>query len=311
MDRVWVGVDVSKRHLDVFAQSRFMQFSNDEAGVSELIEQLQAVEGCHAVVEATGGYEQLVVRRLIEAGFAASIVNPVQARQFCRAMGQAAKTDKIDARMLAEFGAVRQPSKTVLPSEEEEKIKVLSGRRDQVIAMIRQEKCALEHASDWVRDRIEAHLERLEEESSELQDEIDATFRKSELLSDMRTVLMEERGVGRVVSTAVLANMPELGRIKGKQASALAGLAPYAHDSGQKRGRRKCKGGRPQLRAALYMAALTAGRFNPKIKPLYDRLTAAGRPKKTVLIACARKLLVILNAVARDHLEARSRPLAA
>lgn len=308
MDQTWVGVDVSKKHLDVFADGRFEQFGNEASGVSELRQWLGQFGPCHVIVEATGGYEQLVLRQLSDAGVAVSLVNPARVRQFARAMGKLAKTDRLDASILARYGEVRQPTVAVLAGPELEKIQRLSVRRRQLNQMIRQEKCALEQVDRSVRHTIEQHLEWLEEAMAQLQQQIDEAFSSHAPLATIRKVLMDQPGVGKVVSSALVAEMPELGRVNGKQAAALAGLAPFNRDSGQMRGRRTCWGGRPELRAALYMAALTAGRWNPKIKPLYDRLTAAGRPKKTVLIACARKLLVILNAIIRDHLRAQAVP---
>lgn len=306
MEQIWVGVDVSKRHLDVAieGETKVRRVANSAEAHQQLADELEALGAVQVVMEATGGYQREVHCVLHGRGIGVSVVHPRQVREFAGAMGKLAKTDRIDAGVLVRFGHACRPSLAEPTSGKLRQIQVLQGRRRQVVGMLRQEKCAMEQADELVRPCIEAHLEELEEQIVLLDKRLDACFVAEPVLQQGREVLQREQGVGPVVSMVVMAHVPELGRINRKQVAALAGLAPYNRDSGQMRGKRTCWGGRAEVRTALFMAALTASRHNPKIKPLFERLTARGKSKKTVLIACARQLLVVLNAAMREHLAA-------
>jgi transposase len=299
-----VGIDVSKENLDVdFAPTREpFRLGNDAAGHAALIQRLSAMEVRVIVVEATGGYERLVVAELAAAGLPVVVVNPRQVRDFARALGRLAKTDRIDATVLADFGAAIQPPQRPLADAETREMQEKLTRRRQIVAMITAETNRLEHATTAsVRQSIAAVLKVLGTYLDQIEDELDQAIRQSAVWQEKAEILQSTPGVGPQTTRLLLIQVPELGRCSRQQIAALVGVAPLNRDSGKFRGRRTIWGGRGEVRACLYMATLNATRFNPRIRPHYQRLLAAGKCKKLALTACMRKLLTILNAMVRDR----------
>lgn len=296
---VTVGIDVAKATLDVWAtgEARGWTVRNDEVGLAELTQQLQSRSVRLVVLEATGGYEYAAVVALSVAGMAVAVVNPRQARDFARATGQLAKTDRIDARVLARFGAAIEPEARPLPSEETRELDHLVTRRRQVRDMLQAEKNRRDLARGTVKGHIEAHIAWLEDQVATVEKELRTRIEASPLWRAKEDLLRSVPGVGPTVAFTLLAELPELGTLTGREISALVGVAPFAKDSGTLRGKRVIWGGRASVRTALYMAAVSASCHNPLLKAFYQRLLAAGKAKKLALIACLRKLLVILNAM--------------
>jgi transposase len=282
-------------------QGKVWRVSNDEAGFAQLLPQLQKLSPALVVLEATGGYERGVTAALAEAGIPVAVVNPRQVRDFARATGILAKTDVLDAKVLAHFGAAVRPQARGLAEEELAHLRELVGRRRQVVEMLTAEKNRLRQTGRTVRERIKQHIAFLEAELEESNHDLDALLHQSPLWREREDLLQSAPGIGPVVSLTLVAELPELGTLSGKQIAALVGVAPLNRDSGRRRGQRTVWGGRAEVRAVLYMATLAATRFNPVIQSVYQRLLAAGKPKKVALVACMRKLLVILNAMLKHH----------
>jgi transposase len=302
--QIFIGLDVSKQKLDVAVrpQGRHFVTSNDDRGIKLLVKRLVALKPQLIVLEASGGYEFLVTAALAEAQLPVALINPLAVRKFAGATGKLAKTDKIDAQVLAHFAEAVKPEPRPLPDQEHQVLKAALQRRLQVVKMIGQEENRLEKTYiPAVRRDIQEHLTWLRRRLEQLDRELNDQIRQSPLWRDRDRLLQSCIGIGPVVSLAIIAQMPELGRLSGKQASALAGVAPYNRDSGRFRGKRMIRGGRSYLRRMLYMAAVVAARFNPVIRAFYQRLLAAGKPKKLALTACMRKLLLILNAMAKNN----------
>ena len=301
---VFIGIDVAKATLDVAelpGSAGGQRFPNDEAGHRQLLERV-ARHGAAArvVLEATGGYERAVVAALAAAGVQVVLVNPRQVRDFARATGQLAKTDRLDAQVLARFAERVRPAPRPLPDEATQVLRELVTRRQQVLAMLGAEQQRASHArAAALRRAIGRHIAWLQRQLRQLDDDLDDQIRHSPLWRAQEDLLRSVPGIGPVVSQVLLAELPELGSLTRKQIAALVGLAPLARDSGTLRGRRTIWGGRAPVRRVLYMAALVAVRWNPVIRACYARLRTAGKPAKLALIACARKLLVILNAILR------------
>lgn len=294
-----VGIDVSKERLDVCSLPDGGTFSvaNDRAGIDELIARLlEGVRPELVVLEATGKYE-----RPAAVAVAVAVVNPRQARDFAKAAGRLAKTDRIDAQVLARFAGAVGPRPSVLPDEEARVLQDILLRRRQLLEMMVAEKNRLQMASEAVARRIAAHVRWLEKELSRVDRELDEAVRESETWRANEELLRSVPGVGPVLARTLLAELPELGTLPRRRLCALVGVAPFNRDSGTFRGKRQVWGGRAPVRAALYMGALVATRHNPLIREFYERLLAAGKPKKVALVACMRKLLSILNAVMRDR----------
>jgi transposase len=300
---VYVGIDVAKDWLDVAQRpgGEAWRVSSDEKGVVALVERLKGVRPTLVVLEATGGLQIPAVAALAAAGLRTVVVNPRQVRQFAGATGRLAKTDAIDAQVLAQFGEAVRPEVRPLPDAATQELSALVARRRQLIEMLTAEKNRLRLATKKVRSNIEAHIRWLEGELLDLEGGLGDVIRSSPVWRERDNLLRSVPGVGPVLSSVLLADLPELGRLNRKEIAALAGVAPLNRDSGQFRGRRTVWGGRSQVRAALYMAALVAARFNPVIRAFYQRLQAAGKPKKVALTACMRKLLTMLNAMTRDQ----------
>lgn len=306
--QVVVGIDVSKAHLDIYVSGGGLsksRFSNDEEGQTALAVELSPLGPMLVLLEASGGYEAETVQVLVLAGLRVAVVNPRQARDFAKAMGTLAKTDRLDARLLCDLAAVvarRDDLSRFLsaPADKERlDLQALVSRRRQLLGMLVAEKQRLSQARPAVRPSIKALLAAIESQIEEIDRELKHKVKAN--YTDLADLLRSAKGVGPVFATAIIAELPEIGRLSRCEIASLVGVAPFARDSGVMRGKRQIAGGRSQLRRALYMATLSAIRFNPAIRPFYDRLVAAGKPKKVALVACMRKLLTILNAMARDN----------
>lgn len=296
---VTVGIDVAKARLDVATRPRgeAWQVPNDEAGVAALVARLRGLAPALVVLEATGGLERLAAAALAAAGLPVAVVNPRQVRAFARAVGQLAKTDALDAALLARFGEAVRPPPRPLPDAAQQALAALLARRRQVVTMLTAERQRLGAALPAVRRRVQAHVAWLEGELAALDADLGDALRASPSWQAKDDLLRSVPGVGPVVALTLLAELPELGALDRKRLAALVGVAPLNADSGARRGQRLVWGGRGRVRAALYMAALVATRFNPVLRAFYQRLLAAGKAKKVALTACMRKLLLILNAL--------------
>jgi transposase len=308
----FVGIDVAKDKLDiaVLGEKKASQVGNDEAGIVKLIQKLQKLELELIVVEATGGYQRAVVLGLYEAGLPVAVVNPSRVRQYARASGLHAKTDKLDAFNLVEFGKQMKPRKFEAKSEAGRYVSALLVRRRQVEEMVKAEKSRLRTVFTQMRGSVERMIEVLKEEIKQLEKELDKFMKENEEWQVQEQILTSAKGVGRVTAATLLAELPELGKLDRKKIAALVGLAPMNSDSGKKRGYRKTKGGRSVVRSALYMSTLVATRYNPLIQAQYQELLRRGKVKKVALTACMRKFLTILNAMMRDKAPFRQTVLA-
>ncbi len=297
-----VGIDVSKAKLDVAIgdnQSLFT-FANTDKGLKELITKLPKKQRTLIILEATGGYERFAAMYLRKKKFAVAVVNAKRVRDFAKASGKLAKTDGIDAQVIRQFGQAFNPTAQPLLEEEEVQRQENISRRNQLVKILSLEKQHMEHASQANKKRIHKHLRYLENELVAIEKELKESFHQDEILKDKLERLDEIKGVGEVTAMNVLIHLPELGKVNHKEISALAGVAPFNKDSGQSKGKREIWGGRAPVRAALYMAALTAIKFNAGIKRFYDQLVGRGKLKKVALVACMRKLIIIMNAIMRD-----------
>jgi transposase len=294
---VFVGIDISKETLDVaiFGRETTWHFDRDEAGISQLVDLITPANPQLIVMEATGGLEIAVATGLAEASLPVSVVNPSRVREFAKAIGQLAKTDRIDAHLNAHFAAVIRPAVIGQKSEHQNLLSALVRRRKQVIGIITAEKNRLSTTWEPLRERVIAHIAWLEEEVEALGQEIRDLILADPVWKEKEKILQSVPGIGPVTAATLLAELPELGTVSRQKVAALAGVAPFNRDSGRRRGKRRTFGGRGQVRRALYMAALTASRRNPVIKRFYQRLLANGKEKKVVLTACMRKLLSIVN----------------
>ena len=299
---VVVGIDVSKAQLDTAfgAEAEVVALANDAAGISQLLERLKGVRPSLVVMEASGGYETAAATAIAAAGWRLAVVNPRQVRDFARATGRLAKTDRIDARVLAAFGKAIAPHVTSLPDEDAQALQGLLLRRQQLVAMRAQEYQRLEHARSVMRNNITKHIDWLDQEIDKLDVDLTAGLRKSPAWRAKDELLRSLKGIGRITSGTLLVALPELGRLDRREIAALVGLAPFNRDSGTLRGRRSIYGGRARIRTLLYMAATTAIRCNPVIRAFYERLKSRGKPHKVALVACMRKMLTILNAMVRE-----------
>jgi transposase len=298
---VWVGIDVSKDQLDVAlgVEGPAWSVSNDEPGIETLVEDLCARPCELIVLEATGGFEVPVTTALAAADLPVVVINPRQGRDFARAIGQLAKTDRIDARVLAFFAERVRPEQRRLATEEARLLDALLTRRRQILTMITAERNRQGFAPAPLKKAIEKHIRWLKRELDKVDTDLGKAIQASPVWRTRETLFQSVPGVGPVVSRTLIAELPELGHLNRKQIAALVGVAPLARDSGKHKGRRMIFGGRASVRQALYMAALVASRRNPTIRTFYQRLIASGKPPKVALTACMRKLLTILNAIAR------------
>jgi transposase len=300
----FIGIDVSKVHLDVHVRPTGETFrvAYDDAGLAMLLERLSGREGAMVVLEATGGYEVRVAATLANAGLAVAVVNPRQIRDFARARGQLAKTDTLDARVIALFGEAVRPPARPMPDDQARALAEVIARRRQLVDMLGAEQNRRRLVRDGrVQREVDAHIAWLEASLSRLDHELTTLMRSTPLWRATDDLLRSVPGIGPVTACTLIADLPELGRLDRRRIAALVGLAPFARDSGAFRGRRMIGGGRGHVRRVLYMATVTAIRYNPAIRVFYSRLRAAGRPAKVALTAAMRKLLTILNAMLRDH----------
>ena len=302
-EAIYVGIDVAKAQVDVAVRpvDEGWTVSNDDAGVRQLVSRLKTLEPVMVVLEASDGIELPLVASMALEELPVVVVNPRQVRDFARATGKLAKTDALDAAVLAHFGEAVKPPVRPLRDAETQALNSLAARRHQVMSMIVSEKNRLGIAATAVCPRIEAHIEWLQRELDDLDRDLRQTLRQSPVWREKDDLLRTVPGVGEQISLTLLAYLPELGALDRRQIAALVGVAPFNRDSGTMRGRRTIWGGRARVRAALYMGALVATRHNPVIKDFYLRLSAAGKPKKLALTACMRKLLVILNSMLKHR----------
>ena len=302
MDTIVVGIDVSKDRLDVHVRPAGMalSFGRDATGIEALIGELTSVAPLVIAVEATGGFETVVVASLAAAGLPVVVVNPAQVRAFATALGQRAKTDPIDAAVSAHFAAATKPQVRELPDAATQALADLVARRRQIIQMIVAERAREKRASARARKSIVRLLKTLQSELSALDVDIDESVRGSAVWREKEDLLASVPGVGPTIARTMLAEMPELGSLDRRQIAALAGLAPFTRQSGKWRGKSFISGGRASVRAILFMGAMTAMRWNPTLRAFHQRLRSAGKPKMVAIIAVARKLLTILNAILRD-----------
>jgi transposase len=298
---VYIGIDVSKSTLDICTSGgEVWQTPNDAGAVEALCARLAALQPALVVLEATGGYELRAAGALAAAGLPVAVVNPRQVRSYARSVGQLAKTDKIDARILVRFAAAVHPEPRPLPDAETREIEALITRRRQLVAMIMAEENRLSAAPPITRKEIKTHISWLRRQLAKINESIDDSVRRSPIWRIKDDLLQSVPGIGSTTSSTLLALLPELGALDKKQIAALVGVAPFNRDSGTLRGRRTVWGGRARVRTALYMAALVGTRWNPTLKAFYDRLRAGGKPFKVAIVACMHKLLIIVNAIIRD-----------
>ena len=303
MQEIFVGIDVSKARLDVWMSSAQAVWSvpNDEAGVDALVARLIPLAPTLVVLEATGGLQRLLVARLLAGGLPLAVVNPRQVRDFAKSLGQLAKTDALDARVLCRFGAAVRPAQRALPDDTAQAFADQLARRRQLMEMLVMEKVRLKQSHNReVRRDLKEHIDYLDKQIRSSDAGLHQSVERSPAWQAKRDLLQEVAGVGPMTVLTLLADLPELGTLDRKQIAALVGVAPLNRDSGTLRGRRTVWGGRAQVRHTLYMATLTAVRYNPMLRVFYERLRAAGKAAKVALVACMRKLLTILNAMLRE-----------
>lgn len=306
----FVGIDVSKAQLDVALRPAQDQatFTHDDAGLQALSARLAAVQPTLIVLEATGGLERPVVRALVAAGLPVIVANPRHVRDFAKATGQLAKTDRLDARVLARFAEAVRPALRPHPDAATAALAELLARRRQLLDMLTAEQQRLSRAAAPVQRRIQAHVRWLTKELARVDEDLDDAIRQSPIWQAQDTLLQSVPGIGPVMSRTLLADLPELGTLNRKQIAALVGVAPFPRDSGTLRGHRTVWGGRAPVRATLYMATLVAVKWNPPIRAFYRRLRAAGKRPKVALVACMRKLLTILNTMMKHQTSWRAIP---
>lgn len=300
---IFIGIDVSKHQLDVgtYPAVRTLTEAYDEAGVLRVVEHLSSLTPQLIVVEATGGLQVPLVASLAAASLPVVVVNPRQVRDFAKALGQLAKTDRIDAQVLARFAEAVRPELRELRSDQAQHLAALLSRRRQLIEMLIAEKNRLSCAVKSVRKHITTHITWLQRQLKQVDRDLDGAIRASEHWRAQDDIIRSVPGAGPGLARTLIVHLPELGQLNRQQISALAGLAPFNQDSGHHRGKRAIWGGRAQVRSALYMAALTATRCNPVMRVFYQRLRAEGKPFKVAITACMRKLLVIINTMIRNQ----------
>lgn len=299
----YVGIDVSKKQLDtaVDQEGGFWQSANDKKGIAVTVAKLTDLQPALIVVESTGGLEIRLLTALYEAKLPFCRVHPGRVREFARSIGLLAKTDRLDARLLARFAEAVKPPITSLPGEDEQHLSALLARRRQVVEMLTAEKNRLSTAPTATQDRISQHILWLKEERDKLDEEIEQFIDQTPIFRQKQEILQSTPGVGPVVSAILLADLPELGQLSRQKIAALVGVAPFNNDSGPRRGKRRVTGGRAAIRSTLYMATLSSIQYNPVIQSFYQRLVKRGKEKKVAIVACMRKLLTILNAMIRDN----------
>ena len=301
MDPIYVGIDVSKDTLDFCIQPDGKEglFRNNRVGIGRLVRMLAKVKPLLVVFEASGGTEMPMYLALSQAGLPAAPVNPRQVRDFARSMGILAKTDKIDARVIARFASAARVQPKLIPDTQD--LKEMLTRRDQVVQMITMEANHLRTVSRELRKNVEDHIAWLKRELEDMDSRLKERIQADPVSSEKDSILQSAPGIGPTVSATLIGRIPELGTLNRRKMASLIGLAPLNRDSGEYRGRRTVWGGRSRIRALLYMATLVATRHNPAIRSLYLRLLEVGKPKKLALVACMRKFITILNAMVKHH----------
>jgi transposase len=299
----YVGIDVAKDSMEVTAHEgkEHWNFTNDEAGIAKLITRMKKLSPSLIVLEATGGYEFTIAAELSSVGFPVAVVNPRHIRDFARSVGILAKTDILDAKVIARYAATVQPTPRALPAKETKRLGSIMMRRRQIVAMRTAEKNRLHQADPAVKERIKVHITWLEQELSDLNKELKQMIESNPEWKEKSEIIQSVPGVGPNLAITILSDFPELGRLNRKQTAALSGVAPFNRDSGTMRGKRCIWGGRGVVRTAAYMSTISAIRFNPLLKPFYTRLIEAGKLRKVAMVACMRKLLCILNAMLKNH----------
>ena len=299
----YMGIDVSKKKLDICIRSsgEVYQVDNDAQGFKVLLKKRRALRKSLVVLEATGRYGERLVQALQKEAIAVAVVNPRQVRDFARGLGRLAKTDELDASVLAHFGEVVKPVETVLRSEQERDLSEKQQRRKQLVDMLTMEKNRLSQAVGSIKKHIKRSIKFLEKQLKDVEKELSLCVATDQGLAEKKALLCSVKGVGEVTAISLMTQLPELGELNARQIAALVGVAPLNRDSGNFRGQRTIWGGRAAVRTVLYMATLVATKYNPKIKAFYERLCTAGKKKKVALVACMRKLLVILNAMVKNN----------
>lgn len=300
---IFIGIDVSKEKLDVAVRptGEFMSFSNNNDGISCLVDFVKSFFPTLIVLEATGGLETATVGMLADKGLPVVVINPRQVRDFAKATGKLAKTDEIDAHLIARFGEAVRPELRLLKDQDTQKLAALITRRRQIVEMITAEKNRLHAAPKWTSKDIQNNISWLEKCLKKVDKDLQNLLRKNPVWREKDEILRSTPGVGPVLSMTLLSGLPELGTLNRKEIAALVGVAPLNRDSGLFRGKRIIWGGRANIRSILYMSAICATRFNPAIKKFYERLRLAGKLHKVAITACMRKLLVILNTMIKNH----------
>ncbi len=302
MTKQVVGIDVGKEKLDVGIndEKKVREWANDEAGRVAVREWVAKREPELVVVEASGGYEAAIVSELIEHGQAVAVVNPTRVRAFARAEGLLAKTDKIDARLIARFGATMKPKTQARRKQSQLELNQWVTRRRQLVLMLTAEKNRLQTAAPAMQEHINKHIAWLQTDIAALEEQISQAIASDPFWAETAKRVESTPGIGPITAATLLADLPELGQLNRQEIAALVGVAPFNHDSGKRRGKRRIFGGRTSVRSVLYMATLSAIRYNPVIKRFYQHLLAQGKVKKVALTACMRKLLVILNTMVKS-----------
>lgn len=307
-EKIYAGIDVSKENLDVCFGSKkeVFTYKNSPQGIKMLLKRLNKTPNIHVVLEATGGYEHLVHQTLLTDNIYSSIVNPGLVRHFAKSKNILAKTDRIDAYIIWWFACENHPTPAALPNEKEQALTLLRNRREQLVSHLQREKQHHESLSllgkhTLVAKSFKKVMKLLEKEILNIEHEISEIIKEDEEFSRKSEVITSFKGVGSLTALTILCDLNELGKIQDKPLTALVGLAPFNHESGKYKGKQRIRGGRARVRKALYLCALSAKRYNPRIKAFYERLIANGKSKKAAIIACARKILIILNAMVRSN----------
>jgi transposase len=299
----YIGIDVAKDSMEVMAHegTEHWNFPNDEAGIAKLITRMKKLSPTLIVLEATGGYEITIATELHSGGFPVAVVNPRHIRDFARSIGILAKTDILDAKVIARYAATVQPTPRALPAEETKRLGSIMMRRRQIVAMRTAEKNRLQQADPAVKERIKVHINWLEQELDDINKELKQMIESNPEWKEKNDIIQSVPGVGPNLAITILSDFPELGYLNRKQTAALSGVAPFNRDSGTMHGKRCIWGGRGVVRTAAYMCTISAIRFNPTLKSFYKRLVDAGKLRKVAMVACMRKLLCILNAMIKNH----------
>jgi transposase len=299
----YVGIDVSKKYLDVCVKStgEYFRAENNLEGFKRIKKELKPYQPCLLIAEGSGQYERELVRAMQKADFDMAVVNPRQVRDFAKAMGRLAKTDKIDAKVIAQFGEVRQPPAMAIMNDREQELGENQQRRRQLVDMLTMEKNRYGKSGGSVKKQIKKTIDFLEKQLKEIEKKLTDGVNEDALLRGKVELLKSVVGIGEVTALSLVIDLPELGKVSRKEIAALVGVAPFNRDSGQMKGSRSIWGGRANVRSALYMGTLVATRYNSIIKAYYEKLCCAGKKKKVALIACARKLLVIMNTMVKTN----------